>query len=162
MVQADPDVFRRGLLGRAVIKGDIVALGGARRRRRAFSESINPFEDIFDLFEPVGFMGDVGFPGLKFLIVDTTTKQPVIITGETNIKVNPKAVDVLEEKIPDVTYEDIGGLSDEIKKIREMVEIPMKYPELFIKLGIEPPKGVLLHGPPGSGKTLLAKAVANE
>jgi len=162
MVQADPDVFRRGLLGRAVIKGDIVALGGARRRRRAFSESINPFEDIFDLFEPVGFMGDVGFPGLKFLIVDTTPKQPVIITGETNIKVNPKAVDVLEEKIPDVTYEDIGGLSDEIKKIREMVEIPMKYPELFIKLGIEPPKGVLLHGPPGSGKTLLAKAVANE
>ncbi|MDP6642232.1 MAG: CDC48 family AAA ATPase [Candidatus Nanoarchaeia archaeon] len=159
MVQADPDVFKRGLLGRAVVKGDIVALGGARRRRRSFSGS--PFEDIFDIFEP-GFMGDFGFSGLKFVIVDASPKQSVIITEETNIKVNPKAVDVSEEKIPDVTYEDIGGLSDEIHKIREMVEIPLRYPELFTKLGIEPPKGVLLHGPPGSGKTLLAKAVANE
>ncbi|MBI2667357.1 CDC48 family AAA ATPase [Candidatus Woesearchaeota archaeon] len=161
MVQADPDVFKRGLLGRAIVKGDIVALGGARRRRRSFSGS--PFEDIFDIniFES-GFMGDFGFSGLKFVIVDATPKQPVIVTEETNIKVNPKAVEVSEEKIIDVTYEDIGGLSDEIKKIREMVEIPLRYPELFQKLGIDPPKGILLYGPPGSGKTLLAKAVANE
>src|SRR3989344_5666387 len=143
MVQADPDVFKRGLLGRALVKGDIVALGGARRRRRTFSGS--PFEDIFDIFDP-GFMGDFGFSGLKFVIVDAFPKQSVIITEETNIKVNPKAVEVSEERVPDVTYEDIGGLSDEIKKIREMVEIPLRYPELFQKLGIEPPKGVLLHG----------------
>ncbi len=160
MVQADPDVFKRGLLGRAVVKGDIVALGGARRRRRTFSGS--PFEDIFDIFEPGGFMGDFGFSGLKFVIIDASPKQAVIVTEETNIKVNPKAIEVSEEKIPDVTYEDIGGLSEEIKKIREMVEIPLRYPELFQKLGIEPPQGVLLHGPPGCGKTLLAKAVANE
>jgi transitional endoplasmic reticulum ATPase len=67
-----------------------------------------------------------------------------------------------EEKILEVTYEDVGGLTDEIKKVREMVELPLKHPEIFERLGIEPPKGVLLHGPPGTGKTLLAKAVANE
>ncbi|NOZ83063.1 MAG: AAA family ATPase, partial [Euryarchaeota archaeon] len=64
--------------------------------------------------------------------------------------------------IPSVAYEDIGGLRDEVQKIREMIELPMKHPELFERLGIEPPKGVLLHGPPGTGKTLIAKAVANE
>ena len=63
---------------------------------------------------------------------------------------------------PQVTYEDIGGLTDEIKKVREMIELPLRHPEIFEKLGIEAPKGVLLYGPPGTGKTLLAKAVANE
>jgi len=75
---------------------------------------------------------------------------------------NSKAVEVSEEKVPEVTYEDIGGLDEEMKKIREMVELPLKHPEIFERLGIEPPKGVLMHGPPGTGKTLLAKAVANE
>ena len=64
--------------------------------------------------------------------------------------------------IPKVAYEDIGGLSEQVKKVREMVELPMKHPELFQKLGVVPPKGILLYGPPGTGKTLLAKAVANE
>jgi len=68
----------------------------------------------------------------------------------------------MEDKIPTINYEDIGGLTEEIKKIREMVEIPLKHPEIFQKLGVSPPKGVLLHGPPGTGKTLLAKAVASE
>ena len=67
-----------------------------------------------------------------------------------------------EIKVPRVTYEDIGGLQEAIQKIREMVELPLKHPELFKRLGIDPPKGVLLYGPPGCGKTLLAKAVANE
>ncbi|MCX8194127.1 MAG: AAA family ATPase, partial [Candidatus Pacearchaeota archaeon] len=73
-----------------------------------------------------------------------------------------KAVEIIEERVPEVTYEDIGGLDEEIKKIREMVELPLKHPEIFSRLGIEPPKGVLLYGPPGTGKTLLAKAVATE
>ncbi|THE64840.1 AAA family ATPase [Salinadaptatus halalkaliphilus] len=63
---------------------------------------------------------------------------------------------------PDIAYEDIGGVDDELEQVREMIELPMRYPELFQQLGIEPPKGVLLHGPPGTGKTLIAKAVANE
>jgi len=157
-LQASPNIFKGGLLGRAVVKGDQVALGGMRRRKRAFSGS--PFEDIFDLFEQdlPGF----GFGGIKLVVVDTEPKQPVIITENTEINLNPKAVEVLDEKIVDVTYEDIGGLSEEVKKIREMVELPLKHPEVFERLGIQSPKGVLLYGPPGTGKTLLAKAVANE
>jgi len=159
MVQAHPDVFKRGLLGRALVKGDIVALGGTRRRRRTLAES--PFfEDIFN-FEDT-FFDNFGFSSLKFIVVEANPKQPVIVTETTQISVNPKAVDVVEESIPEVTYEDIGGLSEEVKKIREMIELPIRHPEIFKRLGIEPPAGVLLHGPPGCGKTLLAKAVANE
>ncbi|MBI2109925.1 AAA family ATPase [Candidatus Woesearchaeota archaeon] len=159
MIQADPSIFKRGLFGRAVVKGDIVALGGARRRQKSFSGS--PFEEIFNVFEE-GYLGTFGLSGLKFIVADTNPKQPVIITENTAIKVSSKAIEVSEERVPDVTYEDIGGLDEELKKIREMVELPLKHPELFERLGIEPPKGVLLHGPPGTGKTLLAKAVANE
>src|SRR3989344_1920387 len=159
MIQASPEIFRRGLLGRAVIKGDIISLGGARRRRRTMEDS--PFEDIFNVFEE-GFMGSFGLPSLKFIVVDTNPKQPVIISENTMITASQKATEVIEEKIPEVNYEDLGGLDEEIKKIREMVELPLKHPEIFTRLGIEPPSGVLLHGPPGSGKTLLAKAVANE
>ena len=159
MIQADPSVFKRGLLGRPVIKGDIISLGGTSRRRRAFSGS--PFEDIFDVFEQ-GFVGNFGMGGLKFIVASASPNQAVIITENTEIKVSPKAMDVSEEKILDVTYEDIGGLEDEIKKVREMIELPLKHPVIFERLGIQPPAGVLLQGPPGTGKTLLAKAVANE
>ncbi len=156
-IQANPLVFKNGLLGRVVVKGDLVVLGGARRRRRTLSGS--PFEEIFETFErEMSF----GFSRLRLIVAETNPKQPVIITENTEVKLNPKAVQISEEKIIDVSYEDVGGLDEEVKKVREMVEIPLKYPELFNKLGINPPAGVLLHGPPGSGKTLLAKAVANE
>ncbi|HIQ13213.1 MAG TPA: AAA family ATPase, partial [Thermoprotei archaeon] len=85
-----------------------------------------------------------------------------IITDMTEVDVRHEPVREVEKKIPKVTYEDIGGLDKEIQRIRELVEIPLKHPEVFRHLGIEPPKGILLHGPPGTGKTLLAKAVANE
>ena len=98
---------------------------------------------------------------LEMRIVQASPGNSGIISSETNVKVSTKPVEV-EERIPRVTYEDIGGLSKQIAKIREMVELPLKHPELFTHLGIEPPKGVLLYGPPGTGKTLLAKAVANE
>jgi transitional endoplasmic reticulum ATPase len=157
-VHADSETFKRGLLGRAVIKGDIVVLGGVQRRR----DLMDTF-DLFDIFgEAFGGMGLPTFTSTRFMIVSTQPTHPCIITESTEIVINPKAVEMLEEKVPDVTYEDIGGLDEEIKKIREMVELPLKHPEIFIRLGIEPPKGVLLHGPPGTGKTLLAKAVANE
>jgi len=160
MIQADPELFKRGLLGRAVVKGDIIALGGTKSRRRTMTGS--PFEDIFDVFER-GFMGNFGFGSLKFIVADATPKQAVIVTENTEIHVSSKAISITEEaRVPDVTYEDIGGLTEEVKKVREMVELPLKHPEIFERLGVEPPKGVLLHGPPGTGKTLLAKAVANE
>ncbi|MEK6895915.1 MAG: CDC48 family AAA ATPase [Nanoarchaeota archaeon] len=161
MVQGDPELFRNGLLGRAVIKGDIISLGGAQRRRDLMGGDMSEiFGDINELFG--GNFGFAGFQRVKFLVVSTSPSQPVIIDQETELVVNAKAVDMSEESVPDVTYEDIGGLTDEIKKVREMVELPLKHPEVFDRLGIDPPKGVLLYGPPGTGKTLLAKAVANE
>ncbi|XRO75417.1 CDC48 family AAA ATPase [Methanocaldococcus sp. 28A] len=100
---------------------------------------------------------------LTFVVVSTSPAGPVRVTDFTHVELKEEPVsEIKETKIPDVTYEDIGGLKEEVKKVREMIELPMRHPELFEKLGIEPPKGVLLVGPPGTGKTLLAKAVANE
>ncbi len=90
----------------------------------------------------------------------TKPRGPVIITENTIIEILEKPVAMIN--VPKVTYEDIGGLRDVIVKVRELIELPLRHPELFARLGIEPPKGVLLYGPPGTGKTLLAKAVANE
>jgi len=161
VVHGDPENFKRGLLGRAVAKNDIVVLGGVQRRKDLMAEEFGDFfGDIFgEAFNNIGFSG---FQQIKFLVVSTNPSQPVLITENTQVVINPKAVEISEEKVPEVTYEDIGGLKEEVRKIREMVEIPLKHPEIFERLGIEPPKGVLLHGPPGAGKTLLAKAVANE
>ena len=92
--------------------------------------------------------------------VMTKPKGPVIITDDTIIEILDKPISTAN--VPRVTYEDIGGLRDVIRKVRELIELPLRHPELFARLGIEPPKGVLLYGPPGTGKTLLAKAVANE
>ena len=166
-VHISPDLAKNSLLGRALIKGDILTLGGTRRRRRTFSGS--DVEDIFRMFEEefqgirMGF-GEIqfGLGDIRFVVVNTIPKGAVIITPETKVSVSSEAVDMAENKVPEISYEDIGGLGQELTKIREMVEIPLKHPEIFEKLGIEPPKGVLLFGPPGTGKTLLAKAVANE
>lgn len=97
----------------------------------------------------------------QLIVTSTTPSKPVIVTSKTQFKLGSmtKAVD---NSIPRITYDDLGGLKKEVQKIREMVELPMRHPELFEKLGIEAPKGVLLYGPPGTGKTLLAKAVAGE
>jgi len=97
---------------------------------------------------------------LTFTIVRTRPKGIVRITYNTRLKLLPEPVEGI--RVPRVTYEDIGDLKEAIRKIREMVELPLRHPELFQRLGIEPPKGVLLYGPPGCGKTLLARAVANE
>ncbi|MAG15488.1 ATPase [Candidatus Woesearchaeota archaeon] len=158
MIRANPEVFKQGLLGRAVVKGDIVALGGTTRRRSTLSHS--PFEDIFRMLDEdvMGF----GFGDIKFVVVDSMPKNAVIVTDLTEVVFNPEALETVEEQRFDITYEDIGGLREEVSKIREMVELPLKHPEIFERLGIEAPKGVLLHGPPGTGKTLVAKAVANE
>jgi transitional endoplasmic reticulum ATPase len=98
---------------------------------------------------------------IPFTVIKTRPRGIVRMTYETNIQIltepTPEA-----KGVPRTTYEDIGGLHEEIQRIREMVELPLRHPELFQRLGIEPPKGVLLHGPPGCGKTLLARAVANE
>ncbi|WP_297065519.1 CDC48 family AAA ATPase [Thermococcus sp.] len=107
----------------------------------------------------VGILGQE----LTFVVTATTPAGIVQITDFTDFQISEKPVkEVAKTTALGVTYEDIGGLKDVIQKIREMIELPLKHPEIFEKLGIEPPKGVLLYGPPGTGKTLLAKAVANE
>ncbi len=162
MVQADSNSLRRGLLGRTMLKGDLVILGAVQRRRDLLSDDFDDFGGMLgDMLGNMG-MGTLGRTQIKFLVVNASPVQPVVVTENTEITLNPKAVEISEEDVPGINYEDIGGLEDEIKKIREMVEIPIKHPEIFERLGIECPKGVLLHGPPGTGKTLLAKAVANE
>ncbi|TKX47509.1 AAA family ATPase [Halorubrum sp. SD690R] len=104
-------------------------------------------------------------------IAETSPGGTVVITDETEISISEISAEEIADRGeaaggtgegPDVTYEDIGGLDDELEQVREMIELPMRHPELFKRLGIDPPKGVLLHGPPGTGKTLIAKAVANE
>jgi transitional endoplasmic reticulum ATPase len=118
--------------GRVVSKGDIVTINVMNRR--------------IDLVVTRMIPGD----------------GPGIVSENTQIEISEEVAKAPQRNIPRVTYEDIGGLRNEVVKVREMIELPMKHPELFDRLGIEAPKGVLLHGPPGTGKTLLAKAVASE
>ncbi|MBU0685490.1 MAG: CDC48 family AAA ATPase [Thermoplasmatota archaeon] len=112
-----------------------------------------------------GDLIEVNIMGRKFdLVVQnfTPAAEAGLIQNFTNVKLSEKPAKQEVAKGPKVAYEDIGGLRDEVDKVREMIELPLRHPELFEKLGVEAPKGVLLHGPPGTGKTLLAKAVASE
>ncbi len=98
---------------------------------------------------------------IQFIVTSTKPSKPVIVTENTVFKLG-SMTKIIDASIPRITYDELGGLKNEVKKIREMVELPMRHPELFDKIGVEAPKGVLLYGPPGTGKTLLAKAVAGE
>lgn len=176
MVQGDPEAIKQGLLGRAVLKGDLLVLGGNQQRRDMLGDfdggDVFGGEDLFgnmlkEAFGQRGGFGGLGFSEMskiRFIVADSNPGHAVVITESTELTLSSKAIEVSEGRsmVPQVTYEDIGGLDEEVEKIREMVELPLRHPEIFEKLGIEPPKGVLLHGPPGTGKTLLAKAVANE
>ncbi|MEM3575193.1 MAG: AAA family ATPase, partial [Candidatus Bathyarchaeia archaeon] len=105
----------------------------------------------------------INIMGRKVDLVVTATQpaaNALIVTAETQITISEQPKAALA--VPKITYEDIGGLKDAIQKVREMIELPLRHPELFERLGIEAPKGILLYGPPGTGKTLLAKAVASE
>jgi transitional endoplasmic reticulum ATPase len=103
----------------------------------------------------------LGHP-VQFTVMKTRPHGILRLTYDTKLQILTEPAPEAKLGVPRTTYEDIGGLKDEIQRLREMVELPMRHPEIFQRLGIEPPKGVLLHGPPGCGKTLLARAVANE
>jgi transitional endoplasmic reticulum ATPase len=107
----------------------------------------------------------LGIMGRRINLMVTSVKPPAaaaMVVQSTEIVLSDKPAKDMAMEVPRISYEDIGGLTDEIRKVREMIELPLRYPELFERLGVEAPKGVLLHGPPGTGKTLLAKAVASE
>ncbi|PIN99301.1 MAG: AAA family ATPase [Candidatus Diapherotrites archaeon CG10_big_fil_rev_8_21_14_0_10_31_34] len=100
--------------------------------------------------------------GFIYTVVDTNPKGIVKVNDSTQFVLREEPAKEALQGVPSITYDAVGGLDEQVRKVREMIELPLLHPELFTKLGINPPKGVLLHGPPGTGKTLLAKAVANE
>ncbi len=117
----------------------------------------------------LGGMAAVSGQQIPLKIASTEPEGTVVVTDSTEIHMSEQPAEQItagpeevETQTPSITYEDIGGLDDELEQVREMIELPMRHPELFQQLGIDPPKGVLLHGPPGTGKTLIAKAVASE
>jgi len=156
---APGDVLTKVFNGRPIIRGDVISTTSVRKPPTDSLGRETMFEEIFR-----GFLGAqaFGLGEIKLRVISTSPGGIVKITEGTEIELLPHAVETPERSVPSVVYEDIGGLKPVITKVREVIELPLKHPELFDRLGIDPPKGVLLHGPPGTGKTMLAKAVANE
>ena len=144
---------------RVMVQGDIISTGFSRQPQR-------PRSLFDDDFFGESFFNMPTLTQIKLAVVSTNPGGIVVVGPNTKVEIKEDPVDLSKlegvSNLVDISYDDIGGLKEEVKKVREMIEIPLKNPELFDKLGITPPKGVLMYGPPGTGKTLLAKAVANE
>lgn len=143
------------------VRGNLTGIIQSKLNGKPVTEGQNlPFSLDF------GTLGQQKQKALQLKIIKVSPENPAIVTNNTEIKIEEQSQSRFKSassvKHSGVAYEDIGGLSDELEQVREMIELPMRHPELFHRLGIDPPKGVLLHGPPGTGKTLIAKAVANE
>lgn len=152
-LQGSGEALQRTFLHRAMVSGDVVSTSVQQRINRR------------DGGELAGGMFDLpayGLQEIRLVVVATQPRGIVRMTDETVVELRPQYEEPKEARRADVTYDDIGGLGSAVDQVREMVELPLRHPELFQRLGIDPPKGVLLHGPPGTGKTLLARAVANE
>jgi transitional endoplasmic reticulum ATPase len=152
------DAIKSKLIDKPVVIGDVVDVLGTFVQR---DNGENPMSEIMKMFQLSGRKRTT-LGTLRLIVENLKPADKVVkITRDTLIKVN-KRVAVLNVSGGVVTYDDVGGLTDEIQRIREMVELPLKHPELFHRLNIDPPKGVLFHGPSGTGKTLMAKAVSQE
>ncbi|TAL47092.1 AAA family ATPase [archaeon] len=161
IIHISPNLIKQNIYMRPVVKGDIIIPSPVVRRRGRGSSMFEEFIgiDIEDLFF-TPFSGET-----RFVVVNTDPNAIVRINDATDLEILPELPESLkleERAVPAVTYEDVGGIREVVQKVREMIELPLRHPELFERLGVEAPKGVLLYGPPGTGKTLLAKAVANE
>jgi len=144
-------------MNKVMVQGDIIVFGAMP----PIQSQGGFIDEMFRGMRDVSPLGE-----LRLAVVSTSPNGIVKVGPNTHVEVQPGPVDLNKiegvKNVVDVSYEDIGGLKEEVKKVREMIEIPLKRPEIFERLGISPPKGVLMHGPPGTGKTLLAKAVASE
>lgn len=163
-IYAPSETLKALFMNRTVSKGDFISTTSLRRswEKETFSKGIM-FEDFFQDFFGPGMEQSFGLGEIKLQVISTSPSGIVKITDATEIELLPEAAEITsEQNVPTVMYEDLGGVKDAITKIREMIELPLKHPELFDRLGIDAPKGILIYGPPGTGKTMLAKAVANE
>ena len=151
-LQGSADALKRTFAGRPLVEGDTVATTGHQRINADMPDHIR------QLLNAPAF----ALQELRLVVVSATPKGIVHIDSNTAVELLPEYAKGEGERRADVTYDDLGGMRDTIDALREMVELPLRHPELFQRLGVDPPKGVLLHGPPGTGKTLLARAVANE
>ncbi|MFL6760005.1 CDC48 family AAA ATPase [Sphingomonas sp.] len=153
-LQGSAEALKRTFAGRPLVEGDTVATAGHQRINADMPDHIR------QLLNAPAF----ALQELRLVVVTALPKGIVHIDANTAIELLPEyaARDGEGQRRADVTYDDLGGMRDTIDALREMVELPLRHPELFQRLGVDPPKGVLLHGPPGTGKTLLARAVANE
>ena len=152
------EALRPTLLHRPLVQGDMISTSVFKRTPSAPQGQMLSDDFVRGLFESRAF----GLMEIRLVVTATSPKGIVRVTEETEIELVPEYIGEQGHSLREVSYDDIGGIKPIILKLQEMVELPLKHPELFDRLGIDPPKGVLLHGPPGTGKTLLAKAVAHE
>nr|WP_159647975.1 CDC48 family AAA ATPase [Sphingorhabdus sp. 109] len=152
-LQGNGGGLKRSFMGRPLKAGDFVATHGQQQVDRG---------DMPPQLRQMLAAPAFSLTQIRLNVIATTPKGIVHIDEHTEVELRPEYEESTEHRRADVTYDDIGGLHETIDQLREMVELPLRYPQLFTRLGVDPPRGVLLHGPPGTGKTRLARAVANE